>query len=52
MILSWRELFIKYNEPYSIKDEKREDLSLPPDMKDKLRDLITKNIERDIKKAK
>jgi hypothetical protein len=51
MIISWRELFIKCNEPFESREQKNSEATLKPELKEKLRDLITKNLEKDIKKG-
>lgn len=52
MIIFWRELFIKYNEPSERVDEEKVAMSMPPETKDKLKELVTRSLQREINKVK
>jgi hypothetical protein len=54
MISFWRELFMKYNEPFEPYEKPGESdkITLNDEIKDKLRDLISRSLEKEIRKTK
>lgn len=52
MIAFWRQLFLKFGEPVDLEQLENTRLIMPPEMKGKLTDLVTRSLEKEIKRAK